>query len=189
MARPPESVLRKMSFSTESSRLETFSDGVLAVIITIVVLERKPPREIDFQSFRSVLPTLAAYVTSFILLGISWNSHHHMLRATIGIDGRAMWANRHLLFWLSRVAFTTTWLGENLSAPVPTAPYASVLLLTALTYTLRQNALLAPNGRKTGFANAVKTDVKGTISRVFYLCTVGFAFVSTRITDITANRC
>ncbi len=171
-------------FSVESSRLEAFSDGVIAVIITIMVLELKPPHGTDVRSLFAIFPTLAAYVLSFVFVGIYWNNHHHMLRAASGIDGRAMWANLHLLFWLSLVPFTTSWLGDNPSAPVPTALYACVLLFNAIAYTLLQTALCAVNGADSAFAKAVKTDVKGRISLAFYVCAVGFAFLSPRISDV-----
>ncbi len=173
----------RAAFSTEPDRLEAFSDGVIAVIITIMVLELKPPHGTDLESLRTILPTLAAYVLSFIFVGIYWNNHHHMLRATSGIDGRAMWANLHLLFWLSVVPFTTTWLGENPSAAVPTALYALVLLFCAIAYTLLQNALLAVNGPGTAFAKAVAADVKGKASLALYVCAIGFAFVWPAISD------
>jgi uncharacterized membrane protein len=173
----------KAAFSTESARLEAFSDGVIAVIITIMVLELKPPHGTDFASLRTLLPTLAAYVLSFVFVGIYWNNHHHMLRATSGIDGRAMWANLHLLFWLSVVPFTTTWLGENPSAAVPTALYGLVLFFCAIAYTLLQNALLAVNGPDTAFAKAVAADAKGKISLALYVCAIGFAFMSPKISD------
>jgi uncharacterized membrane protein len=172
-----------MRFSTESDRLEAFSDGVIAVIITIMVLELKPPHGTGLGSLRAIAPTFSAYVMSFVFIGIYWNNHHHMLRATSGIDGRAMWANLHLLFWLSLVPFTTRWLGENPSAAVPTAAYGMVLLLDAIAYTLLQNALLAVNGPDTAFAKAVSADVKGKISLAFYVCAIVFAFVSPVISD------
>lgn len=174
----------KSQFSTESGRLEAFSDGVIAVIITVMVLELKPPHGTDLKSLQTILPALAAYVLSFVFVGIYWNNHHHMLRATTGIDGRAMWANLHLLFWLSLAPFTTSWLGENPSASVPTAIYAVNLLFDAIAYTLLQNALLAVNGPDTAFAKAVATDSKGKISVALYVCAVGFAFVSPIISDL-----
>jgi uncharacterized membrane protein len=172
------------TFSTEAGRLEAFSDGVLAVIITIMVLELKPPHGTDLQSLRTIWPTFAAYAMSFVFVGIYWNNHHHMLRASEGIDGRVMWANLHLLFWLSLAPFTTSWLGDNPTAAVPTALYGAGLLLDALSYTLLQNALVAVNGPQTEFARAVATDFKGKISPVLYLCAIGFAFVSTFISDV-----
>jgi uncharacterized membrane protein len=173
-----------MKFSTEASRLEAFSDGVIAVIITIMVLELKPPHGTDLRSLQAIVPTLAAYVLSFVFVGIYWNNHHHMLRATSGIDGRAMWANLFLLFWLSLAPFTTSWLGDNPTAAVPTALYGIGLLFDALSYTLLQSALVAVNGPGSPFAKAVTRDVKGTISPVLYLCAIGFAFVSTTISDV-----
>jgi len=173
----------KTPFSTESSRLEAFSDGVIAVIITIMVLELKPPQGTDLAALHPILPTLAAYVLSFVFVGIYWNNHHHMLRATTGIDGRAMWANLHLLFWLSLVPFTTSWLGENPSAAIPTALYALLFLLNAIAYTLLQYALRAVNGPDTAFTRAVSADSKGKASIALYLCAVGLAFVSPKISD------
>jgi uncharacterized membrane protein len=174
----------KARFSTESTRLEAFSDGVIAVIITIMVLELKPPHGTDLKSLQSIVPTFAAYALSFVFVGIYWNNHHHMLRATSGIDGRSMWANLHLLFWLSLAPFTTNWLGENPFAAVPTALYGFGLLMDAVAYTLLQNALLAVNGPDTAFARAIKIDLKGKISPVLYLCGIGFAFVSPLISDV-----
>ena len=170
-------------FSTDPSRLEAFSDGVLAVIITIMVLELKAPHGTDWAALRPVLPTLAAYVLSFIYVGIYWNNHHHMLRACEGIDGRAMWLNLHLLFWLSLVPFTTSWLGENLGESFPTAVYGGVLICTAVAYTLLQNSIIALNGRDTPFAQAVKSDLKGKSSVVLYALAIGLAFISPYISD------
>jgi uncharacterized membrane protein len=173
----------KAQFSTEASRLEAFSDGVIAVIITIMVLELKPPHGTDLGSLVAIVPTLAAYVLSFVFVGIYWNNHHHMLRATRGIDGRVMWANLHLLFWLSLAPFTTSWLGENPTAAVPTALYGLGLLFDALSYTLLQTTLVAVNGADTPFAKAVATDLKGKISPILYMCAIGFAFLSTIVSD------
>jgi uncharacterized membrane protein len=170
-------------FSTDPSRLEAFSDGVLAVIITIMVLELKPPHGTDFSALHDVWPTLAAYALSFVFVGIYWNNHHHMLRAVSGIDGRAMWLNLHLLFWLSLVPFLTAWLGQNLDASFPTAMYGVVLLCTGLAYTLLQKVLIDVNGRDTPFAQAVRVDVKGRISVVLYLLAIGLAYVRPWISD------
>jgi uncharacterized membrane protein len=174
----------KWPFSTEAGRLEAFSDGVIAVIITVMVLELRPPRDSDAHSLLAVLPTFAVYAMSFVYVGIYWNNHHHMLRAAKGINGRVMWANLHLLFWLSIVPFTTSWLGQNLTAPFPTALYGGVLLLTALAYTLLQSALQGVDGTDTAFAQAVASDLKGKMSLVLYACAIGFAFVSTIISDV-----
>ncbi len=173
----------KPQFSTDASRLEAFSDGVIAVIITIMVLDLKPPHGTGLGSLREVGPTFAAYVSSFVFVGIYWNNHHHMLRATRGIDGRVMWANLHLLFWLSLVPFTTSWLGANPAASVPAACYASNLLLDALAYSLLQQALFVVNGPGTAFAKAVETDFKGKASLVLYAFAIALAFVSPFISD------
>ncbi|MDQ6823370.1 MAG: TMEM175 family protein [Candidatus Eremiobacteraeota bacterium] len=173
----------KTLFSTESGRLEAFSDGVLAVIITIMVLELKPPHGTDLSALRSIFPTLAAYLLSFVFIAIYWNNHHHMLRAANGIDGRAMWFNLHLLFWLSLVPFTTRWLGENYSASLPTAIYGVVLICSAVAFTLLQNALLKIGGPDTFFAQAVKSDVKGKASLALYALAIVCAFVSTWVSD------
>jgi uncharacterized membrane protein len=167
----------KAPFSTESGRLEALSDGVIALIITIMVLDLKPPHGTDLRSLHSLVPTFAAYVLSFVFIGIYWNNHHHMLRAAGSIDGRSMWANLHLLFWLSLAPFTTSWLGEHPFSAVPTALYGFGLLMDAIAYILLQNALLAVNGPDTAFAKAIKIDLKGKISPVLYVCGIGFAFV------------
>jgi len=171
-------------FSTEAGRLEAFSDGVIAVIITIMVLELRPPHGVDFGSLRSILPTASAYVLSFIFIGIYWNNHHHMLQATKGVDGRVMWANLHLLFWLSLVPFTTSWLGQNPFAPVPTALYGFVLLMDAISYTLLQNELKRVNGQDGAFAKAVEAGFKEKASLAIYIGAIGAAFVSTVVADI-----
>jgi uncharacterized membrane protein len=170
-------------FSTDSGRLEAFSDGVLAVIITIMVLELKAPHGTDWRALQSVLPTLFAYVLSFVYIGIYWNNHHHMLRACTGIDGRAMWLNLHLLFWLSLVPFTTSWLGEHPAAAFPTAVYGVVLICAAVAFTLLQQSIVALNGRDTAFAHAVERDVKGKSSVALYALAIALAFVSPYISD------
>jgi uncharacterized membrane protein len=172
------------SFLTETDRLEAFSDGVLAVIITIMVLELRPPQGTDLRSLVSALPTIAIYALSFVFIGIYWNNHHHMLRASRGIDGRAMWANLHLLFWLSLVPFATEWLGRDPTAPGPTVFYSLILLLDGVAYTLLQRALLIVNGRDAPFAKAVAIDVKGTLSVVLYVVASGVAFVSPAVSDV-----
>lgn len=170
-------------FATESDRLEAFSDGVIAVIITIMVLELHPPDSPDLRALLAVWPTFAAYLLSFVFVGIYWNNHHHMLRATQGIDGRAMWANLHLLFWLSVVPFTTAWLGRHPHDLGPTLAYGAVLLFCAFAYTLLQLALLAVNGRDSPFAQAVSSDAKGLASLALYTAALGFAFVSPVLAD------
>jgi uncharacterized membrane protein len=170
-------------FLTEQNRLEAFSDGVLAVIITIMVLELRPPEGTQLRALLPVLPALATYALSFVFIGIYWNNHHHMLRASRGVDGRAMWANLNLLFWLSLVPFATAWLGRNPSAVGPTVFYGVVLLLDGVAYTLLVTALLRVNGPDTPFAKAVAVDVKGRLSILLYAAAIGLAFVSTLLSD------
>jgi uncharacterized membrane protein len=162
----------------ETGRLEAFSDGVIAVIITIMVLELKVPHGTDLHALASELPTFVAYVLSFINVGIYWNNHHHMLKATRRIDGRSMWANLHLLFWLSLVPLTTAWAGENHLASVPTAAYGFVLMMAAVAYTLLQSALVACNGRKSRLAQAIGSDWKGKASLASYFLSIPAAFVA-----------
>jgi uncharacterized membrane protein len=171
-------------FLTETGRLEAFSDGVLAVIITIMVLELRPPQGTELRSLVPALPAIATYALSFIFIGIYWNNHHHMLRASRGIDGGAMWANLHLLFWLSLVPFATAWLGRNPTAVGPTVFYSIVLLLDAIAYALLEKALLLVNGRDAPFAKAVAIDVKGIVSIALYVVAIAGAFFSTIISDV-----
>jgi uncharacterized membrane protein len=170
-------------FSTDTGRVEAFSDGVLAVIITIMVLELRPPQGTDLSSLLPALPTIATYALSFVFIGIYWNNHHHMLRASRGVDGLAMWANLNLLFWLSLVPFATAWLGRNPGAVGPTVLYSLVLLLDAVAYSLLQRALLAVNGRDAPFAKAVAIDVKGGISIGLYVIAIAVAFVAPLVSD------
>lgn len=174
----------KDKFFMESNRLEAFSDGVLAVIITIMVLDLRPPHSTDVEALLQVVPAFIVYALSFVFIGIYWNNHHHMLRATRGIDARAMWANLHLLFWLSLVPFTTAWLGENRTGTAPTALYGIVLLLCAIAYSILQKSLLAVNGADAPFAQAIKVDVKGGVSLLLYVAAIAFAFISTVVSDI-----
>ncbi|MGB6522739.1 MAG: TMEM175 family protein [Candidatus Cybelea sp.] len=171
-------------FFTESDRLEAFSDGVIAVIITIMVLELRPPNSTSLSALFDDWPTFAAYALSFTFVGIYWNNHHHMLKATRGIDGRAMWTNLYLLFCLSLVPFATAWLGRNPKATGPTAVYAAALLMCAIAYSLLQRALLIVNGPDAPFAQAVKTDVKGYGSIVLYVLALAFAFFVPLVSDI-----
>jgi uncharacterized membrane protein len=173
-----------MKFSTETDRVEAFSDGVIAVIITIMVLELRAPQSAELRALLPTLPTVAIYALSFVHVGIYWNNHHHMLRASRGIDGRAMWANLHLLFWLSLVPFATAWLGQNPTAVSPTIVYAFILLLCAVAYAILQRSLLHVNGRDTPFARAVAADIKGRLPLGLYLVAMGTAFVSTVVSDL-----
>jgi uncharacterized membrane protein len=156
-----------------TGRLEAFSDGVIAVIITIMVLELKVPSGHDLRALAPSLPVFVAYVVSFIFVGIYWNNHHHLLHATDRIDGRSMWANLHLLFWLSLVPWATGWIGQNSTERLPSALYGFVLLMAAIAYTLLQQSLIACNGPESAVARATGTDFKGKISIV--CCTVGIA--------------
>jgi uncharacterized membrane protein len=173
-----------MRFSTDTERLEAFSDGVLAVIITIMVLELRPPESGTLASLSLALPGIALYALSFVFVGIYWNNHHHMLRASKGIDGAAMWANLHLLFWLSLVPFATAWLGAHPRAVGPTVVYGALLLADALAWWLLERALLRVNGASTPFANAVAKDRKGVVSVVLYTLAIVAAFVSTILSDV-----
>jgi uncharacterized membrane protein len=171
-------------FATDANRLEAFSDGVLAVIITIMVLELRPPSSDALTSFGQSAPRIALYALSFAFIGIYWNNHHHMLRASKGIDGLAMWANLNLLFWLSLVPFATEWLGEHPRAVGPTVLYCAILLLDAIAYSLLQRALLHVNGKATAFADAIAVDTKGALSIGLYVAAIAAAFFSTIVSDI-----
>jgi uncharacterized membrane protein len=150
------------------TRLEAFSDGVIAVIITIMVLELKAPLGTDIAALRPLLPLFLTYVLSFVYLGIYWNNHHHLLRATKKISGGIMWANLHLLFWLSLVPFFTSWLGENHEAAWPTALYGMVLLMAAIAYTILQRAIVSQQGKDSKLARAIGSDLKGRLSIALY---------------------
>ena len=172
-----------MRFATDTNRLEAFSDGVFAVIITIMVLELRPPLGTELRSLTATLPAIATYAVSFVFIATYWNNHHHMLRASRGIDGRAMWANFNLLFWLSLVPFSTAWLGRNPSAVGPTVLYGFIFLMDAVAYALLERALIAVNGRDTPFSKALARDVKGWVSLLLYLAAIGAAFFSTIVSD------
>lgn len=164
-----------------TTRLEAFSDGVIAIIITIMVLELKTPHSTEFIALRPLVPVLASYLLSFVYLGIYWNNHHHMLHVTQWVDGRILWANLHLLFWLSLVPFVTAWMGENHFAPTPTAVYGVVLFMAAIAYSILQRVILKKNGPQSLLANAIGTDWKGKISPVLYITAIPCAFISTWI--------
>src|SRR6185436_4324143 len=153
-------------------RLEAFSDGVFAVIITIMVLELKAPHGADLEAFRPLLPGFLTYVLSYIFLGIYWNNHHHLLHVVDRISGGAMWANLHLLFWLSLVPFVTGWMGENHFAALPTAAYGVVLLLAAIAYWVLQQVIIAAEGKNSILAAAVGSDWKGKLSPLLYVIAV-----------------
>jgi uncharacterized membrane protein len=164
-------------------RLVAFSDGVFAILITIMVLELRVPHGSDWAALQSLLPIFLTYVLSYIFLGIYWNNHHHMLQATQRINGGILWANLHLLFWLSLIPFVTGWMGENHFAAVPTALYGVVLFLAAIAYTILQTAILAEQGPDSTLATAVGNDFKGKISLLLYLVAIPLAFVHQLIAD------
>ena len=164
-------------------RLEAFSDGVFAILITIMVLELRVPHGTDWAALRPLLPIFLTYVLSFVYLGIYWNNHHHMLYATDSINGKILWANMHLLFWLSLVPFVTGWMGENNFAPLPTAVYGVVMLLAAVAYTLLLRLILKQQGPNSKLAAAVGQDVKGKLSLLCYLLAIALAFVHQWISE------
>ncbi|MEP7037488.1 MAG: TMEM175 family protein [Acidobacteriota bacterium] len=159
-------------------RMEAFSDGVIAILITIMVLELKIPHGADWESLRPLLPVFLTYVLSFIYIGIYWNNHHHLLQATKQINGKILWANMHLLFWLSLISFATGWMGENHFAPLPTAVYGIILLAAAIAYVILQNQIIAEQGEDSKLAAAIGSDIKGKISPLFYIAAIGLAFVN-----------
>jgi len=157
-------------------RLETFSDGVIAILITIMVLELRVPRGSGASALRPVVPVFLTYVLSFVILGIYWNNHHHMLRAAERINGTILWANLHLLFWLSLFPFFTGWMGENHFATLPVAAYGGVLLLAAIAYFLLKTAIVAEHGADSTLATALGRDLKGKASPVIYAAAIPLAF-------------
>src|SRR2546421_1101638 len=164
-------------------RLEAFSDGVVAILITIMVLELRVPRGADLESLRPVLPVFLTYVLSFVNLGIYWNNHHHMLAAADRVNGKILWANLHLLVWLSLVPFVTGWMGENHFASLPTAVYGVVMLLAAVAYTILQKVIVTHQGPRSRLASAVGSDRKGKLSIVCYVLAISLAFVNQWISD------
>jgi uncharacterized membrane protein len=162
----------------EKNRLEAFSDGVLAIIITIMVLELKAPHATELADLKPLLPVFLSYVLSFLYVGIYWNNHHHMFHSTKHVTGGILWANLHLLFWLSLFPFTTGWIGENHLAPTPTAVYGFVLLMAAIAYYVLQRTIIAEQGRDSLLAAAIGKDRKGKLSPVLYLAAIPLAFVS-----------
>lgn len=159
-------------------RLEAFSDGVFAIIITVMVLELTPPRGSDLAALLAVAPALLSYVLSFALLGSYWNNHHHLLQAAKRVDGRVLWANLHLLFWLSLAPFTTAWMGRTNFAPLPVATYGLVLTLAGAGYFFLSRSLIALHGADSTLATAVGKDVKGRLSVAIYGAAVILAFVN-----------
>ena len=164
-------------------RLEAFSDGVIAIIITIMVLELEVPEEADWHALTAVGPRFASYVLSFVMLGIYWNNHHHLLHATSKVTGGVMWANLHLLFWLSLIPFVTAWQGQHHRDVVPTIAYGSVLLMGAISYTILQATILAHQRADSPLAQAVGRDWKGKLSLALYIAALPLAMVNTWIAD------
>jgi uncharacterized membrane protein len=160
------------------TRLEAFSDGVLAIIITILVLELKVPHSETFAVLTPLLPAFLAYVLSFVYVGIYWNNHHHMLHAATRVGGGVLWANLHLLFWLSLLPFVTGWMGENHFAAMPTALYGCVLLMAAIAYWILQRSIIATEGKEAALARAIGKDLKGTVSVLVYAAAIPIAFYS-----------
>jgi len=160
------------------SRIEAFSDGVLAIIITIMVLELKVPHESTIAALTALWPVVASYVLSFVYLGIYWNNHHHMFHAVKRVSGGVLWANLHLLFWLSLVPFVTAWMGENHFAAVPMAAYGVVMLMAAIAYWILQQTLIRHDGNESLLAVAVGSDFKGKLSPVLYMIAIPAAFQS-----------
>jgi uncharacterized membrane protein len=163
------------------ARLETFTDGVIAILITIMVLELRVPHGAGLSALRPLVPLLLCYALSFIYLAIYWNNHHHMFHTVDRVNGRILWANMHLLFWLSLVPFATGWMGENDFAPLPTALYGSVLLLAAIAYTILVKVIIAHQGPHSKLKAAIGNDVKGLVSAGLYVSAVPLAFVHREI--------
>ena len=159
-------------------RLEAFSDGVLAIIITIMVLELKVPHGADPVALGPLIPVFLSYVLSFIYVGIYWSNHHHLLQAVKHVNGRTLWANLHLLFWLSLIPFVTGWMGENHFGAWPVACYGVVLLFAAVAYFILARVLISHHGRDSAIAKALGKDFKGKVSVVFYALAIPLAFVS-----------
>ena len=159
-------------------RLAAFSDGVIAILITIMVLELHVPRGADWAALKEVGPSLLTYVLSFVYLAVYWNNHHHLLHTVARVDGLILWANSHLLFWLSLIPAATAWMGQNLGAALPTAIYGGALLLPAIAYFLLQQAIVHKQGTHSVLAKAIGGDFKGKISPVLYVAGIALAFVN-----------
>jgi uncharacterized membrane protein len=167
----------------KTNRLEAFSDGVLAIIITIMVLELKVPKGADFATLYSVLPIFLGYVLSFVYVGIYWNNHHHLLHTCTHVSGGVLWANLHLLFWLSLFPVSTAWLGQNPHAPVPAAVYGVILLFAAIAYYILQLAIIRTHGDNSILHKALGSDWKGKLSPLAYIAAIPLAFVDPYIAD------
>ena len=159
-------------------RLEAFSDGVLAIIITIMVLELKVPHKADLSGLRPLIPVFLSYVLSFVYIGIYWNNHHHLFQAVHSVKGSVLWANLHLLFWLSLFPFMTGWMGENAFAAIPVAVYGVVLMFAAIAYLILTRVLIASHGKESALGTAIKEDFKGKLSVILYAVAIPLAFVN-----------
>ena len=164
-------------------RLEAFSDGVIAVIITLMVLELHAPSGADLHALRPLLPGFLVYLLSFVFVGIYWNNHHHMLHVVTKVDGGVLWANLHMLFWLSLMPFTTAWMGQNHEAALPTAVYGGDLLLSGVAYYFLERAIIRAEGTGSKLAAAIGSGAKENLSTVCYVAAIPLAFVSTWISD------
>ena len=161
-----------------SNRLEAFSDGVLAIIITIMVLEMKAPEEASFEALASIIPVFVSYLMSFIYLGIYWNNHHHLLQVVKKVNGGILWANLYLLFWLSLIPFVTSWIGESQPEAIPVALYGAVLLMSSIAYRILEVTLLRHDKNNSSLRQAIHKGLKETISTIAYLLVLPLAFVN-----------
>lgn len=166
------------------SRLEAFSDGVLAIIITIMILEIKVPKNDSFESLKPLIPVFLSYVLSFVYVGIYWNNHHHLMHTVKKINASIMWSNLFLLFWLSLIPFGTSWIGSQRLAPIPTCTYGFILLMCAVSYTLLQNSIIKQQGSESVLAKAVEKDFKGKISLACHIIALPLAFASPWVSEI-----
>src|ERR1051326_486578 len=165
-------------------RMEAFSDGVLAVVITIMVLELKSPHGTGLAALKPLVPVLLSYVLSFVYVGIYWNNHHHLLHATQRVNGATLWANLHLLFWLSLIPFTTAWMGDNYRNSWPVAVYGIVLLLAGVAYYILARLLIRLHGQDSTLATSIGSDTKGKISIAIYAAGIGLAFLEPRLANV-----
>ena len=166
-----------------TARLEAFSDGVIAIIITIMVLEFRTPEGVDWRALRDLGPTFCTYALSFVYLGIYWNNHHYLIHAATRVTAPVLWANLHLLFWLSLTPFVTGWMGHNHLAAVPTAAYGAVMVLAGCAYWVLQQTIIAAAGPDSRVAQSIGSDFKGLVSVALYAAAVGFAFVNQWVSD------
>jgi uncharacterized membrane protein len=168
----------------KKGRIEAFSDGVIAIIITIMVLELKVPHGHDVAALRPLLPIFASYVLSFVFVGIYWNNHHHLLHVARHVDARVMWSNLHLLFWLSLIPFATAWLGESNNAPLPTAAYGALMVMAGIAYTLLQFVVLRQHPKDSPVVKSFAGDAKGKISLLLYASAIPLAFLQPILSDV-----